>query len=152
MMILHFGVNDVRYAGQLASKQQRRMTRSQRGYERNKSTGQVMDYLESKYGLIEAFIEEEKDLIASIIEKAAVKAIKNDTKMTIPASDCRKLESLFKESIIGQRFDGKVPGVPVHAAIVGVSHKYLHPFAKRAARPSFMDTDLFRRNFKVWSE
>jgi hypothetical protein len=151
-MELHFGVNDVRYSGQLASKQQRKLTKSQRGYERSKTTGQVMDYLESKYGLIEAFIEENKDVIHSIIEKAATKALKNDTKMTIPASDCRKLESLFRDSIAGQRFDGIVPGVPVHAAIAGISHKYLHPFAKHASRPSFMDTDLFRRNFKVWSE
>jgi hypothetical protein len=146
---LHFGVNDVPYSGQLASKQQRRLTRSQRGYSRNKTTGQVMNYLEAKYSLIEAFIEQEHELITSILEKAAVNALKNDAPMTVPASDLRKLESKFKDDIINQNFDG-LPGVPVKAAIAGVSHKYMHPFAKRASRASFIDTDLFRRNFKVW--
>jgi hypothetical protein len=149
-MELHFGVNDVAYSGQLGAKQQRRMTKSQRGYERHKTTGKVMDYLEAKYGLIEHFIEENQELINKVIEKAAAKALANNTKMVVPASDCRMLESLFKESIIGQRFDGSIPGVPVKAAIAGISHKYLHPYAKRGSRASFIDTDLFRKNFKVW--
>jgi hypothetical protein len=151
MPYIHFGVNDVPYAGQLASRQQRRLTRSQRTYSRGKTTGQVMDRLEKKYGIIEEFVEQEKELIASIIEKAVAKAVARDTDIKIPASDLKMLESKFKQAIVDEKFNG-LPGVPTKAAIAGISHKFMHPYAKRGSRPSFIDTELFRRNLRVWFE
>jgi hypothetical protein len=36
------------------------------------------------------------------------------------------------------------------AALHGVSHRFKHPYARRARRPSFIDTGLYQNSFAAW--
>jgi hypothetical protein len=48
--------------------------------------------------------------------------------------------------------DINYPGVPTRAALRGVSHRFAHPYARRASRPSFVDTGLFMASFRAWMD
>jgi hypothetical protein len=32
----------------------------------------------------------------------------------------------------------------------GVNHRFMHPYARRPSRPSFIDTGLYVANFTAW--
>jgi len=44
-----------------------------------------------------------------------------------------------------------IPGVPTKAALRGVNHRLKHPYRRRGARPSFVDTSLYMSSFKAWA-
>lgn len=151
-MILHLGVDDVPYVGQLAATRKRVLTHAQRVYGRGKTTGQVMDELESKYHLIGTFLDVENDLISSIVEKAMAVAVDEDAEPTIPQNDLNRIEARFRQNLTKRRYDGLIQGVPTLAALRGISHKYMNPYAARGSRPSFIDTSLYRNSFRAWVE
>jgi len=62
------------------------------------------------------------------------------------------LEPRFRRSLSSKRFDGLIRGVPTRAAMKGVSHLRQDPYAQRPPRPSFIDTSLYQRSFKAWTE
>jgi hypothetical protein len=56
------------------------------------------------------------------------------------------IENMFRNFLDLREMDG-MPGVPTAAAEHGVSHRFKHPYAKRASRPSFIDTGLYQASF-----
>ena len=72
----------------------------------------------------------------------------------VPTAEAEsEIEAKFRSFLSEQKMDGiGIPGVPTQAALNGVSHRFLHPYAKRPERPSFIDTGLYQANFKAWFE
>ena len=61
------------------------------------------------------------------------------------------IQARFKTYLESEEIAGTAtPGVPTLAARHGVNHRLKHPYRKRAARPSFVDTGLYQSSFKAW--
>jgi hypothetical protein len=151
-MRLRLDFEDVPYLGQLAATRKRVLSRPQRVYGQGKTTRQVAHELEARYKIVEKFVEVEKSLIDSIVKKALLKAHKDGEQVSIPQNDLNRIEARFRQNLAKRKYDGLISGVPTVAAQRGVSHKYIHPFARRASRPSFIDTGLYQRSFRAWVE
>lgn len=141
MPVLHLGVVDVPYA---AAK--------------GKTTGDIAEILEAKYHVMEVFAEElGGDAIASALEHSVRNAVENvmmgsnSAGLNLTAEGEQEIEAAFRLFLSQQEMDGLQPGVPTKAALAGVSHRFAHPYAKRGARPSFIDTGLYESSMKVWT-
>ena len=96
------------------------------------------------------------DIIAASLEHSLDDAIK-DIQAGAPAKGLsvtlaaeQELETAFRIFIDQQEMDGK-PGVPTAAALKGVNHRLMHPYAKsNPARVSFRDTGLYEASFRAW--
>lgn len=142
MPVLHLGVTDIPYAN-----------------EHSVSTGDVAQWLENRYHLMEVFVEDTGgvEAIAKALEASAGEALEsimlgsNSAGISLTAQAETDIETEFKHYLSQQRFDGLIPGVPTQAALKGVSHRFKHPYAKgNPERPSFIDTGTYQANFKVW--
>ena len=131
------------------------MSRPQQTYGLGKTVGMVAEELERKYGILEAFYGMEEDFIVKNFESAVADGMEQG----IAGGswdydwDPTPLEGKFRRALSGRKFDGILRGVPTQAAQRGVSHLRADVFKKGAAsRPSFVDTGLYRRSFKAWTE
>ena len=168
MPVLHFGVIETPYAASSyqrvpkASKTFRRgapkpIRQDAAGGSNTKTTGDVAQILEDKYHIFETFADVlGLDIIAASLEHSLDDAIKDiqggaPTKgLSVTLAAEQELETAFRIFIDQEEMDGK-PGVPTAAALKGVNHRFLHPYAKsNPARPSFRDTGLYEASFKAW--
>ena len=164
-MKLQLGFDNISYSARysrqspltatMKARRPRRMSIPQQDYGANKTVGQVADELEKKYGIVETFFILEEDFIVDNFEKAYLNSL--ELGMTggswgVVWDPSLTLEPRFKRSLTSRRFDGIIPGVPTRAATHGVSHLRQNPFAPSAPRPSFIDTSLYQRSFKAWTE
>jgi hypothetical protein len=164
-MKLIFGFEDVPYAVRyshespiLASIKKRRpkkLSQPQEAYGQGKTSGQVATELESKYHLVETFYTFEEDEIVKDFQGAYANAL--DLGMWgqswEPVWDPSiKYEGRFRRALSQRKFDGLIHGVPTQAALRGVSHLRQDPYAGKTSRPSFIDTSLYQRSFKAWTE
>jgi hypothetical protein len=136
----------------------------QRGGGQGRTTGQVAQELEARYGIAQKFYDGEGgDAILSMIGDAVVEAMINvieDAEAKIPGAtffrvgkphtgntgrpttpqisqaQLSKIEAMFRESLTSGKYDGVIHGVPTKAAT-------------RASRPSLVETGLYRRSFKA---
>lgn len=120
------------------------------------STGDVAQWLEDKYGIMEAFYRVHENDVVSSIEKSLGGALENLI-MGAPAGDpfgsaMGEIETAFKFFIASKEVETVgLPGVPTKAALMGVNHRLKHPYAnKNPRRPSFRDTGLYMDSFKSW--
>jgi hypothetical protein len=138
--LLHLGVNDVPYS-----------------IGKGKTTGDVAEILEHKYHIMATFAQ----IYDRQIREAATKSIQGavstmiirgvgSTKRHPLAGATGEIEHLFKQALSQRAFDGKITGVPTLAALRGVSHRFKRPYARRPARPSFIDTGLYQSSFRAW--
>jgi hypothetical protein len=137
MPVLHLGVIDQPYGdGDVAT------------------TGEVAQYLENKYHVMEIFFEQHKRDIAGDLENS-VKASMESLLMGAPATPtpyaeaAGKIEHGFKQFLSLKEMDGLgYPGVPTKAAMMGVNHRM--KIRHGSPRPSFIDTGLYESSFKCW--
>lgn len=142
MTTLHLGVLDVPYqTGRNA-----------------KSTGDVAEILETKYGIIQAFWRAHgqdyvDDLVMGSVQamEAAVsgRAMTSDPRTTLGeiGHGFRQFISSREAERVGLR------NVPTEAALRGISHRRRHPYARRnPRRPSFRDTGLYMASFRAWMD
>jgi hypothetical protein len=122
------------------------------------TTGDVAEFLENRYHVMETFFElHSKEIITAFeevfvgnLENIALGAPVNDNAMAEATS---KTEALFKQFISNAEMDGIQPGVPTAAALKGINHRLAHPYAKgNPQRPSFRDTGLYQSSMKAWVE
>lgn len=137
-MILHFGVIDLPYS--YGTKGQ--------------TTGDVAEILEDKYGIMQAYYDAYEQEVVDAITKGFSDSLESLLSGAPARSDpfagaMAKVEAGFKQALSNREFDG-LTGVPTQAALDGVSHRRKHPYAKRASRPSFIDTGLYQSSFKAW--
>jgi len=139
-MILHLGVTELPYAAA-----------------GGKTTGDVAEILEAKYHVVEVFYEENKETVVSALEdslQGALESLIMGAPVSIAplAGGLSKIEERFKKFLSNKEMDRLgVPGVPTAASLAGVSHRFKRPYARRAPRPSFIDTGLFQSSFKAWT-
>jgi hypothetical protein len=167
MATLHLGVIDIPYADTSYTKKPKNMRRgrARRGKVEapapsatSKSTGMVAEILEAKYHIMETFANRHEDLIVSSLNDAIEDALetmmlrgnRSPGSLVPTAAGEQIIEDRFKQFLSQREMDGLAGGVPTAAALRGVSHRFLHPYARRASRPSFIDTGLYQANFKVW--
>jgi hypothetical protein len=158
-MTLKLGVIDLPYSSAYVPDKKIPMTPGQRRfhprYNQALTTGDVAEILEDKYGIMQYFFDQHKDFIIEELTKSMVNSFKRSLKERSPRSSMfylaasEKIEQRFKKALSQKEFDG-LEGVPTKASLLGVSHRFKNPYAKRASRPSFIDTGLYQSAFKVW--
>ena len=150
-MIIHFGVNDIPYSFQVD------LGKTSTGKQRASTTGDVAGILETKYSVMAKFWELHQDEVVQALRKSVEGAFES-LLMGAPAAQgssdaaTSEIEAMFQKFLDLKEMDGIVPGVPTKASLVGVSHRFKHPYAKRASRPSFIDTGLYESSFRCWIE
>lgn len=123
------------------------------------STGDVAEWLEKKYGVMESFVNLKEDEIAENLADSLADAMQDLILGAPPGADpllegFSNIEEDFRRYIETQQVEGQgLPGVPTQAAKDGVNHRLKHPYAKvNPRRPSFVDTGQYLGAFKVWSD
>lgn len=166
MTVLHLGVIDVPYSASSfeAGTKNKPLGQARRGKANTphnnspgtQTTGEVAEILEERYHIMETFFEDVgAELIGDALAQSVGNAIENlvmgAPSTVAPFAEAEsEIETAFKLFLSQQEMDNVVPGVPTQAAQEGVSHRFRHPYAKRAPRPSFIDTGLYQANFKAW--
>ncbi len=120
----------------------------------SKTTGDVGEILDRKYHIYTTFWSRYQNRIAKNLEESLGDAIEVMMNGGPAARDpltaaTSSIETMFKAFLSNREMDG-LPGIPTQAAQDGVSHRFKHPYAKRAPRPSFIDTGLLQTSFRAW--
>ena len=123
------------------------------------STGDVAEWLETKYGVMQAFFNAHEQDIANALEDSVKDTLENllmgaPPDMNAFGAGTSRIEEMFKDFISSQQAEQVgIPGTPTAAALKGVNHRLKHPYAKsNPRRPSFRDTGLYQTSFKCWVE
>lgn len=156
MTVLHLGVIDIPYANDGPRKSGRGKKKKLK-QSTSMTTHDVATILEDKYSVMEIFFGAHRDQISKLIEEALAGALESQL-MGAPASADpfasvnEQIGEMFKQFILTQEIEKiGIPGVPTQAALAGVSHRKMHPYAKaNPRRPSFYDTGMYVDNFKAW--
>jgi len=153
---LHLGVVDVPYAHSTAPASGKKPPTSPGS---TLSTGDIAEILEARYGIMETFFEMHAQEIADDM-RDALQGKLEDILLGAPidvggelftAGELGAIEEKFRKMLDNRELDGKVAGVPTAAAQAGVSHRFLHPYAKRPSRPSFINTGQYQAAFRAWA-
>lgn len=179
MAILHLGVLDIPYAdtGAIAPPEAKPRTnktgkprkinvmaaakayQSGMRWPKGTTTGDVAEFLEDEYHVMELFFEEYAEGVQNALEHGVQQAI--ETVLMggpIPNSPYlgaeSEIEEAFKLFLSGQYVEELgIPGVPTKAALKGVNHRLKHPYADgNPRRPSFIDSGLYEASFRAWVE
>lgn len=168
MTILHLGVIDIPYDVRVPESMKRVAVRTQRGGKAKvikaspsggQTTGDVAEILEDKYHIMEVFFEDigYEAVMGALVNslEGAIENIQSGAPLStikLYAGAESEIETAFRLFLGQQELDGVMPGVPTKAALKGVNHRMVHPYAKRGPRPSFIDTGLYQASFKAWVE
>jgi len=158
MAVLRLGVLDVPYSAvQTDSSADKDVAKfvATGGGGKGVTTGDVAEFLEEKYKVMETFadrnIEEfadqwaetQADALADLAAGAPLEAVNPGLALE------SQVETKFREFIDSRAMDG-ADGVPTEAARKGVNHRLKHPYAKdNPERPSFKDTGLYEASMKA---
>jgi|SRR6185312_157237 len=172
MPVLHLGVLDIPYPERqpapraVAKRRPRggvRWRPPTRGSTAGKTTGDIAEIIEGRYGIFSMFtllhgadIEEKlAEVYEAKLERlllggpAAAASAEFDTGDF--AGEVSVLEGIFKKALDDQEFNGRGPGIPTRAAQHGVNHRLARPSVRgNPARPSFIDTGLLQSSLKIW--
>jgi len=116
-----------------------------------KSTGEVAEILEGKYGVMQAFYTKHETDIASQIEDVLQGQIENimagSPISANPLAEATSgIEDMFKQFLSGGEIESMgIEGVPTQAALDRVNHRLKR--GKGPDRPSFIDTGLYQASF-----
>lgn len=138
-MIIHLGVSDIPYSNDKDGK----------------TTGDVAEILEAKYGVMGAFADAHSDDIVhamkSSIEGAFESMLASAPRNDVYGSGTSEIEDRFQRFLDDKEIEGLgIAGVPTKAALAGVNHRLKHPYKKRAARQSFIDTGTYQLSMRAW--
>jgi hypothetical protein len=135
-VILHLGVDDVPYADEVLT------------------TGDVAQFLETKYGVMSVFAEQNVQFIADRLADAVTKSI-NSLLAGAPldidpfGAAPSQIEQRFREYITHEEItQSGVTGVPTEAALLGKSKRFKRQSGAR--RPSFIDSGMYESHFRTW--
>jgi len=170
---LVFGVLDIPYANAPRAKGSKAKSGTQ-------TTGDVAQWLEDEYHIMEVFAAVHAQDIAHDLEHSVVGALNSilngaPASLDVFGSATSKIEERMKNFILtGEMEKLGIPNVPTQAALNGVSHRfanamntsYTMPLNKktgkrrkkalkkpqRDARVSFYDTGLYETSMKAWIE
>jgi hypothetical protein len=165
---LIFGFEDIAYSARLDEavsplsvrrrRGQKKLSRSQQVYGAGKSTAQVAQELEARYGIVATFAEMEQDTIANILSEYVAEEVVHyvdgsTPTPTVPDQALKRIERKFQLNLSQRKYDGRISGVPTWAARRGYQHQFARPYSKsHGPRPSFVDTGMYQMTFRVWVE
>jgi hypothetical protein len=157
-LTIHLGVTEMPYSAAYtpqAKKLKPGHRKQQAAYAKGKTTGDIAEILESKYGIMHYFAAKYMPEIIKAVETAYAGAVKNmmaGGTVTVPSAQAMStIERQFKNFLAMKEMDGQT-GVPTAASLRGVSHRFKKPYARRASRPSFIDTGLYQASFRAWMD
>jgi hypothetical protein len=160
MTTLVLGVHDMAYAAQFHAStgaRKKGVSKAQAAYGKGQTTGDVAQILEARYGIMRTFFDMNRDDIVRAVERSMVGSVINIVNgqpgpIAPEAQAMSDIETAFKQSLSNRAYDGAIKNVPTQAAERGVSHRFKKPYARRASRPSFIDTGLYQSSFTAWTE
>jgi hypothetical protein len=142
-LTLHLGFVDVPYADVIPGSVS--------------TTGDVAEILEAEYHIVENFYELKQGQISDEVELSLTGALESMLQGAPPTIDAfgeanGAIQQMFKVFLTSKEMEAMAyPGVPTQAALDGVNHRLLHPYAKaNPRRPSFIDTGLYENSFISW--
>lgn len=148
IVIIHLGVVDVPYSNPAQTKPNgKRQSGTQ-------TTGDVAQWLEDKYEVIQNFADHDMQNITDAIANATAGAMQTFMQRgSMPKAPLAPAMSAIQRDF-RQFLDNEtiatmgVSGVPTAAALKGVNHR--KKSKKGARRPSFIDTGLYQKSFIAW--
>jgi hypothetical protein len=156
-VVIHMGFINTPYtrAAMLAPMRTAKLhgAKSRRHYSKTKTAQQVANILESKYGILQTFMnmydDDIKDLMTEKVHDFVIQSLSQKGKL---ASD--RMAQFMKPSTsqIEKMFRGFLDrgetGITIGAALRGdrTGRKSKSP------RPAFIDTGLYRASFRVWAD
>ena len=141
MTTLHLGVVELPYSNKTSGVS---------------TTGDVAEILEGKYHVFEHFFQLHQDEIIGHLKESIEGAFESVAMGARPVADphaagTEEIARLFNVFLDQREMDSLgYPGIPTKAAQRGVSHRYKKPYARRPARPSFIDTGLYESAMRAW--
>jgi hypothetical protein len=163
-LTLNLGIVDVPYANPKKPKKKGKKGKGKKtnrakeeGSTVTKTTAEVAEILEAKYGVMDTFAFARLPDIAAKLEDSIAGQL--ETMMMGGhasgnpfASAESAIETMFRDFLFKQQIESfGIAGVPTAAALRGVNHRLKHPYAKgNPRRPSFIDTGLYMAHFKAW--
>jgi hypothetical protein len=160
-MKIHLGENDLPYGAAVQALRMRTPRRGGRPYPTRQSaggitTGDVANILEHKYALFSVFAAMTRDFITDVVTESMRGELQNvlmgkPANLSDPfAQGMSAIEARFRDFLDYQGMDGRAPGVPTKAALMGRSIRLKR--RRGPPRPSFIDSGLMRANFRSWVE
>lgn len=151
---LHLGVIDLPYVEQESKGKSKK---KQKKSAVTKTTGEVAEILEEKYGVLDTFAFARLPDIAKALEESIAGQLENMLMGGRPsgnpfASAESSITTMMKNFISSQQIEHMgIEGVPTQAALNGINHRLKHPYAKgNPRRPSFIDTSLYWSTLTAW--
>ena len=150
-LILHLGVVEVPYNEPLPAGKRRR----KKVAAGTQTTGDVAEWLENKYHVMEAFFELHQDAIALDLEDGLAGTLEGLAMGAPPSADpfgaaASKIKERFSKFLESKEMDTLgYPGVPTKASREGVSHRFKNRRGT-PGRPSFVDTGAYENAFLAW--
>jgi hypothetical protein len=122
---------------------------------RGLTTGDVAEFLESKYGVMEAFYRVHGSDVAGAVENSmegALESLLMGRAVDPWSRGMRVIEREFRDFISSREAERVgIPGTPTRAALRGVNHRLAHPYRRsNPRRPSFRDTGLYMTSMRAW--
>ena len=147
MTTLHLGVADIPYANPPRAKGSKASSGTQ-------TTGDVAEWLEAKYHVMEVFFALHADEIAKALESSVAGSLENlllGGPAQMPTDEAMSaIEERFRKFLSEKEMEGLgIPGVPTRAAQLGKSKRFKNGYGP-ANRPSFIDTGAYEAAFKAW--
>ena len=122
-----------------------------------KTTGDIAEILEDKYGVLDSFAFARLPDIAKALEESIAGELETLLMGGHPGGNPfqsaeSSITTMMKKFISAQEIEHMgIDGVPTQAALNGVNHRLKHPYAKaNERRPSFIDTGLLLNSLKAW--
>lgn len=134
MITFHLGVIDIPYGDE------------------DTTTGDVAEYLEEKYQIMQTFFDRYGNDIADLMSKDLAASLENMFAGAPPAKDpfaeaMSKVHNLFVAFLDNQEMNG-MPGVPTRRALDGISKRLKNK--KGDPRASFVDTGTYQAAMRAW--
>ncbi|MBU9690543.1 hypothetical protein KTF23_11895 [Burkholderia multivorans] len=129
----------------------------EQAYKDGTTVPEVARYLEDEYGVMQVFVDLHMKDISNSVAQAVADAM-DDELMGLPVSPdiyqgaMEEIQSAFRNFLDNEEYPAQSdPQVPTQAALDGVNHRLLHPYAsKNPPRPSFIDTGEYQVSFRAW--
>ena len=161
---LHLGVVEMPYSSYQAPQKVAKVKKGKqnkplkpKGDAATKTTGEVAEILEEKYGVLDTFVFAHLPDIATALEESIAGELETllmggSTGVNPMQGAEASITTMMKKFISAQEIEHMgLEGVPTQAALKGVNHRLKHPYAKKnGRRPSFMDTTLYWQSLRAW--
>lgn len=134
MITFHLGVIDIPYEDE------------------NATTGDVAEYLEEKYQIMQTFFDRYGNDIADLMSNDLAASLENMMAGAPPSNDplaesMSRIHDLFVAFLDNQEMDG-MPGVPTRRALLGISKRFKEK--RGEPRASFIDTGTYQAAMRAW--